>query len=77
MFGKGTGNPLEHRFDIIDVGKNTKKGTIVNDRFLIGKKSAKIVELKLFENRSQFLGFEATYLVGNVEIKGLINVLKK
>jgi hypothetical protein len=49
----------------MEAGYLNKKGTIFNDRFAIGKKSAKIIELVLYENRTQFLGFQATYLVGS------------
>ena len=50
----------------------------VNDRPAIGKKSAYIIELSLFENRTQYLGFQATYLVDNIiRKKGNYNVLKR
>ena len=61
---KGKGNPLEHIFGVTEVGSYRKKATVVNDRMLIGKKSAYIVELTLFENRVQYLGFQAVYKVG-------------
>ena len=61
----------------MEAGYLNKKGTIFNDRFAIGKKSAKIIELVLYENRTQFLGFQATYLVGSTEKKGFVNVLKR
>ena len=53
---KGKGNPLEHVFGVTEIGNYRKKATVVNDRPVIGKKSAYIVELTLFENRVQFLG---------------------
>jgi hypothetical protein len=55
------------------MGKNTRRGKIFNDRSIIGKKSAKIIEIKLYENRTQFLGFQATYLIGENKKKGYIN----
>ena len=78
QFGKGKGNPLEHRFDFTEVGQYRKKATAVNDRPVIGKKSAYIVELTLYENRIQFLGFQATYLIDNTIVKkGNNNVLMR
>lgn len=41
--GKSQGNPLQHRFQTLEAGEVSKKGQIVNDRVVIGKKSAKIV----------------------------------
>lgn len=41
----------------MEVGSYNKKLKVFNDRLLIGSKSAKIVELTLYENRTQFLGF--------------------
>lgn len=61
----------------MEAGKLQKKGQCFNDRPIIGKKSAKIVELTLFENRTQFLGIQATYLIGDVEKKGGQNVLRR
>ena len=51
-------------FGVAEIGNYRKKATVVNDRPAIGKKSAYIVELTLFENRVQFLGFQAVYKVG-------------
>lgn len=76
--GKGKGNPLDHRYDGVEVGEFKKKSTPVNDRLVIGKKSAYIVELSLFENRTQYLGFQATYLIDQtIKKKGNYNVLKR
>ena len=50
---------------------------IVNDRLVIGTKSAKVVEMTMYENRVQFLGFMATYQIGDIRKKGTNNVLKR
>ena len=74
---KGKGNPLEHQFDVSQVGNYRKKATVVNDRLVIGKKSAYIVELTLYENRVQFLGFQASYQIDEAIKKGANNVLMR
>ena len=77
QFGTGKGNPLDHRFDTVQAGLYNKKHTVVNDTPAIGKKSAHIVQLTLYQNRTPFLGFEATYLIGDKKKKGNSNVIKK
>lgn len=77
QFGTGKGNPLEHLYDTDEVGQYNAKHTPVNDRLKIGKKPAFIVQLTLFENRTQFLGFQASYLMDRGVIKGNVNVLKR
>lgn len=62
QFGTGKGNPLEHHYDTDELGQYNPKHTVVNDRPKIGKRPAFIVELTLFENRTQLLGFQAGYL---------------
>ena len=41
-------NPLEHRFDVAEAGHYNKKSTVVNDRLIIGRKSAKIIEIVIY-----------------------------
>ena len=55
---------LNHYFEFAEIGIPTKRGEKFNDRKLLGKRSSKIVGLTMYWNRTQFLGLQATYIVG-------------
>lgn len=54
-------NVLEHHFEFVEIGTVNKRSEKFNDRKLLGKRSAKIVGVELYENRMQLLGFKFTY----------------